>query len=88
MRRRREWLVLTAGMAVALVLTTLRLRQTRAELARLKAGGEVRPSTRPGVQPSITPDKGADTAKDKGADTATAADMAAEWEQALPPMDS
>jgi hypothetical protein len=88
-RKASPWL--TGVLAAALILTGWRLKDAQSELQRMRdqVGTGLDLSRDPG---SIAPAAAADRASDglgASPDTAgEASDMSAEWEQAVPPMDS
>jgi hypothetical protein len=84
--------LLTIVLAAGLVLTRRRLNEAEAELERIRAGGSAPTASvaqSAPAQPAATGDEGAATSGGKDGEATTAAsDLSAEWEQAVPPMDS
>ncbi len=89
---RRAFLLPLFVLAVALVLMKRRLREAEAELKRVRAERSATSTnvTRPvGGEPGTTSDPAAGTRGGEVAEVATGGpDLASEWEQAVPPMDS
>ena len=84
--------LLTAGLAVGLVLATRRLSDAKAELERLRTeAATARPA---GAQPAATAPAAShggahEPQSERPAEVASdAPDISSEWEQAVPPMDS
>jgi len=82
----------TGVLAVAVTLTAWRLKEVQVELERMRdqvaAGRTVSPE--PGsAEPAAAADRAsAARAEETPAVAGAASDMSAEWEQAVPPMDS
>jgi hypothetical protein len=85
----RACALLTAVLAVGLVATRRRLRDAQAELERMRAeAADARtPAAGPELAAGSVGSQGAESGQPAEVD-AGASDMASEWEQAVPPMDS
>ncbi len=89
-RKACPWL--TGALAVALILTARRLKNVETELDRIRDQVAIGRSADPGpgsAEPAAPTDRASAAGPGESPDVAgQPSDMSAEWEQAVPPMDS